>query len=197
MMASGEIRLSTMTMRQMPVLAQSPNSISMAPSADGFDPIVVTAQKNSSGSDVASISMDLWGAGAAAVETGWGEKWLATNGKIYSRFWANGAGKAYSIAGLSRVAGLYGYVAGEVFDWQSFKEKDITQTQFGTNIGLGAIGLASSTATFAVTPYILLNTTYPGGITGYYVDWTSVSPDTMPENPSGSAYVSFRNGEPF
>ena len=53
MMASGEIRLSTMTMRQMPVLAQSQASqsgqpIDMSPSADGFAPIVVNASTTNS-----------------------------------------------------------------------------------------------------------------------------------------------------
>ena len=53
MMASGEIRLSTMTMHRMPVLAQSPDPtqsqtsqsgqpIDMSPSADGLAPVVVT-----------------------------------------------------------------------------------------------------------------------------------------------------------
>jgi hypothetical protein len=54
MMASGEIRLTSMTMRWMPVLAQSQTSsgqaaqsgqpIDMSPSSDGLAPIVVTAQ---------------------------------------------------------------------------------------------------------------------------------------------------------
>ena len=47
-MASGEIRLSTMTMRRMPVLAQSQTSIDMSPSADGFAPIVVNASNGTS-----------------------------------------------------------------------------------------------------------------------------------------------------
>src|ERR1700678_2813669 len=41
MMASGEIRLSAMTMRQMPVLAQG--QINTGPSADGTPAIVVTS----------------------------------------------------------------------------------------------------------------------------------------------------------
>src|ERR1700678_181977 len=53
MMASGEIRLSTTTMRQMPVLAQSQASqrgqpIDMSPPADGFAPIVVNASTTNS-----------------------------------------------------------------------------------------------------------------------------------------------------
>jgi hypothetical protein len=44
MMASGEIRLSTMTMRLMPVLAQSQNSTQGQASSDGLQEIVVTAQ---------------------------------------------------------------------------------------------------------------------------------------------------------
>jgi hypothetical protein len=54
-MASGEIRLSTTTMRRMPVLAQSQSPgqsgqpIDMSPSADGIAPIVVTAQSQVAG----------------------------------------------------------------------------------------------------------------------------------------------------
>lgn len=52
MMASGEIRLSTTTMRQMPVLAQSPPAQSQAPqsqtSNDGLQEITVTADRGPS-----------------------------------------------------------------------------------------------------------------------------------------------------
>ena len=49
-----------------------------------------------------------------------GELWLASNGKTYSKFWANGGGRAYSVATLSKIAGLSTYVAGAFFDWQSW-----------------------------------------------------------------------------
>ena len=48
-MASGEIRLSAMTMRRMPVLAQSQAPIDMSPSADALAPVVVLASGNGNG----------------------------------------------------------------------------------------------------------------------------------------------------
>jgi RHS repeat-associated protein len=153
-------------------------------------------KSSDSGADAASTFMTLSGVGAAGTEARWGELWIGNNGKLYNRFWANGSGRATSIATLSKLGGAFTFLAGTAFDAQSFEDGDITPTQFGTNFGLGTIGLASSTAAIAVAPYILLNSTYPGGMTGLYLNWTVGSPNTFPENPSGSSYVSFRSGMP-
>jgi hypothetical protein len=87
MMASGEIRLSTMTMRRMPVLAQSQDQgqgqlAASIPQASGpadyqiDTPITVTAQSEAGeGSFVESLGLGVGGVGASG-------DWLATNSKI-------------------------------------------------------------------------------------------------------------------
>jgi imidazolonepropionase-like amidohydrolase len=74
------------------------------------------------------------GAGAGA-EIRWGEKWLGTNGKRYEKFWANGYGRTFRIASLTRALSLYTYAAG-TWDLDELGSKNITLTQFYLNLGL-------------------------------------------------------------
>ena len=154
-------------------------------------------QANSNGSGTASAAFTAAGMGAAGVELGYGESFLGTpNGGLYTRAWANGSGRAVSIGLLTKTTGGFLFAAGLAFDAQALIDGDITQSQFDIGVVLGLPGLASPVAGIAVTPYIILNSAYYGGIPAFYSNWTAVSPNTSPTNPTGSAYVSFYTMEP-
>lgn len=85
--------------------------------------------------------MDIAGAGAASVEAQLGEQFLgSSNGRLYSRAWANGAGRAYKISSLTKAFGIVGLAAGTAFDDQSLQDDDITGVEFDVNLALGVLG---------------------------------------------------------
>jgi len=151
MMASGEIRLSTTTVRRMPVLAQgqtcgSCGTVWNDPNDATAGVTVTTANSPTSESDVASAGMAFAGAGTAGVEARYGEQFLGSpNGRLYSRAWANGVGRTYRIGNLTKIGGGYLFAVGTVLDLQSLQDGDITGTQFGVNFGLGTLALISPT----------------------------------------------------
>ena len=187
-MASGEIRLSSMTMRRMPVLAQSgdpldPNNVfcnacgvvwgdgngGQINSSAGVT--VTTTQNQSNGSDTASASFTALGAGAAMADIRYGELFLGTpNGRIYTRAWANGVGRTVSIGALAESFGWAGLAVSTAFDYDSLQNGDIDQTQFNVNLGLGTAGMFNPAGAILLSPYIFINSTYPGGLGQWMLD---------------------------
>jgi hypothetical protein len=197
MMASGEIRLSTMTMRQMPVLAHSPSggSTEWGDGTGGFSNaelgVVVSAGGVSvSTSEVASATMDLAGAGAAGMEAQFGERFLGSpNGRLYSRAWANGVGRAYKISSLTKLFGIYGLAAGTAFDAQSLQDGHINGGQFSVNLGLGVLGTFVPLYSIGSLNILFINNFYPGGWQGYSEDY--FNPDVL-GNPLFGGYDGLR-----
>jgi hypothetical protein len=127
-----------------------------------------------SGSGVVSTGMVLAGTGAAGIELQWGEQRLATNGRLYSKFWANGTGRSTLIGPLARSAGAYFLVAGTVMDLQALQDGDITEGQFYWNLGLGVAGTyAGPEVDIGVAPIILTNNLYTGGIPALLESWAA------------------------
>jgi hypothetical protein len=180
MMTSGENRFSATTMRRMPVLAQSagpqdggttvwndPNDASAGVVACGN-----CISGSTAGSEAASTVMDLAGAGAAGIEAQWGEQFLGSpNGRVYSRAWANGAGRAYKISSLTKSFGIFGLAAGTAFDLQSMQDGNISGAQFSVNLALGALGEFVPTYAIGSLNVLMINNVYPGGFQGYYEDF--------------------------
>ena len=116
--------------------------------------------------------MDLAGAGAAGVEAQWGEQFLGSpNGRLYSRAWANGAGRAYKISSLTKSFGIVGLAAGTAFDLQSLQDGNISGTQFSVNLALGTLGEFVPTYAIGSLNVLIINNVYPGGFQGYYEDF--------------------------
>jgi len=122
-------------------------------------------------SDVASTTVVLAGAGTAGIEAQFGEHFIGTNGRLYTRAWANGFGRSYSISALTKLAGGYTFLAGTFFDLQSLQDGDITNGQFYTNLALGALSLTSSSFAIGSLNALMINNVYPGGFQGYYEDF--------------------------
>lgn len=122
---------------------------------------------------VASATMDVAGAGAAGVEAQFGERFLGSpNGGLYSRAWANRAGKAFKVSSLSKAFGIFGLAAGTAFDAQSLQDGDITGVQFGVNLGLGVLGYFVPLYAIGSMNALIINNFYPGGFQGYIASWT-------------------------
>jgi RHS repeat-associated protein len=132
---------------------------------------VTAAPSSASESDIASTTLTLAGAGTAGIEAQFGERFLGTNGRLYTRAWANGIGRSYSISGLTKLGGGYLFLAGTFFDLQSLQDGDITNGQFYTNFGLGALSLTSSYFAIGSLNALMINNVYPGGFQGYYEDF--------------------------
>jgi len=195
MEASGEIRLTNMTMRRMPVLAQSQLAASI-PQASGpadyqiDEPITVQCCQPSD-SEVASAGMDVAGAGAAGVEAQFGEQFLGSpNGGLYSRAWANGVGRAVKISSLTKSFGLYGLLAGTALDAQSVIDGNITGVQFDVNLGLGVLGYYVPLYGLGSLNALFINNFYPGGWQGYYEN-VVLNPDVL-GNPLYGGYDGLR-----
>jgi len=85
--------------------------------------------------------MDLAGAGAAGIEAQFEKQFFGSpNGRLYSRAWANGAGRAFKISSLTKSFGIVGLAAGTAFDAQSLQDGNITGAQFDVNLGVGVLG---------------------------------------------------------
>lgn len=124
-------------------------------------------------SAVASATMDVAGAGAAGVEAQFGERFLGSpNGGLYSRAWANGAGKAFKVSSLTKAFGIFGLAAGTAFDAQSLQDGDITGVQFDVNLGLGVLGYFVPLYGIGSLNALIINNFYPGGFQGYIGSWT-------------------------
>jgi hypothetical protein len=132
---------------------------------------VTAAPSSASESDIASTTPTLAGAGTAGIEAQFGERFLGTNGRLYTRAWANGIGRSYSISTLTKLGGGYLFLAGTFFDLQSLQDGDITNGQFYTNFGLGALSLTSSYFAIGSLNALMINNVYPGGFQGYYEDF--------------------------
>jgi hypothetical protein len=117
--------------------------------------------------------MGLAGAGAAGIDAQWGHQFLGNNGRLYSRAWANGTGRAVSIRGLTNIGGIYFLAAGTFLDLQSLQ--DGTPLQVGTNLFLGISGvLGGAPIALGATPAFLINNIYPDGFQGYMEDWANL-----------------------
>ena len=136
------------------------------------DLVSQAANKSMSESDAASASLAFAGAGAAGVEAKFGEHFLGSpNGGLYTRAWANGAGRAYKISNLTKSFGLYGLAAGTAFDAQSLQDGDLTGVQFGTNLTLGVLGYFVPLYGVGSLNVLYISNLYPGGWQGYYEDF--------------------------
>jgi len=140
-------------------------------SNDQIQAITVTAQRQSNGSDSASAFFTALGMGAAGVELKYGESFLGTpNGRLYPRAWANGAGRTVRIGALTKAFGWVGLGVGTAFDYDSWQAGEIDQTQFNVNLGLGTLSMFSPAAPILLSPYIFINSTYPGGLGQWMLD---------------------------
>ena len=116
--------------------------------------------------------MDVAGAGAAGVEAQYGEQFLGSpNGGLYSRAWANGAGRAYKIGNLTKAFGITGLAVGTAFDYQSLRDGDSSGAQFALNLGLGAAGVYVPLYAVGSLNVLYINNFYPGEWEGYYQDF--------------------------
>lgn len=129
-------------------------------------------QEGVSDSEVVSAGMTVAGAGAAGIEAQFGERYLGSpNGGLYSKPWANGAGRAYKMSTLTRALGIGGVVAGMAMDAQSLQDRHITGTQFGVNIGIGLLGVFVPAYDIGLLNVSAITNFYPGGWQGYYNDF--------------------------
>jgi len=167
-MAPGENLFSSTTMRPMPVLAQSQNGISMAPSEDGIDPIVVTAQRMASDSVIASDTLTMAGTLTPFADVyGEGLK-IGSNSAFYrSAFRGSGSVKVFSASKIAQLGGIYLFLAAEAFDAQSLAAGDIEEDEFYSNMALGGVSLISAPAAIGAIPAVTLNVFYPGGLPAY------------------------------
>ena len=171
MMASGEIRLSTMTMRRMPVLAQSgacgpccgdgcgatgqSQGGSTTVTGSGFggtfpdgttiggnSEIIATGNSGSSAASIGSTVSGWAGLGLSAVETI--NPAYARGYGFYWKPWANQYGAARSLGGLAHAGGWFTLGAATLFDLWDYSEggPDAPNlTQVGTNAGVGTAGM--------------------------------------------------------
>jgi hypothetical protein len=89
---------------------------------------------------------------------------------LYSRAWANGAGRAFKISSLTKFFGIGGLAAGTALDAQSLQDGEITGVQFGVNLGLGVLGVFIPAYAIGSLNAQFMNNFYPGGWQGYYED---------------------------
>jgi hypothetical protein len=129
----------------------------------------VTVTATSNGSDTVSGFFTALGMGAAGVDLRYGELFLGTpNGGLYSRAWANGAGRTVRIGALTKSLGGVGHR--HVFDYDSLTTGTIDQTQFNVNLVLGVAGMSNPIGGILLSPYIFINSTYPGGLGQWMLD---------------------------
>jgi hypothetical protein len=176
MMASGENRLFTTTMRQMPVLAQSPDPLDPITvtaqsqgsqnqaSSDGLQEIVVTAQ--STPQNVSAVAG--WaGIAAGAGDPLSGEASLGTNLRFYSASRGNQYFSTLTkLSTVFRITGVGAVVVGSVADYY-----DASQTgsyfQANLNTGIGTAALLLPPLALPGSLYFIASTYYPGGPEAY------------------------------
>jgi hypothetical protein len=128
-----------------------------------------TAQRQSNGSDSASVFFNALGVGVAGVELRYGDLFLgAPNGGLYPRAWANEAGRTVRIGALTKSLGWVGLGVATYFG--SLTTGEIDQTQLNVNVGLGLIGTSNRISAIVSAQYIFINSTYPGGLGQWMLD---------------------------
>lgn len=126
---------------------------------------VTGAQQQSNGSDTVSGFFTALGMGAAGAGLRYGESYLGTpNGGLYARAWANGGGRAVRIGALTDTFGWVGLGISTAFDYDSLRTGAIDQTQFNVNVGLGTASMFNPAGAILLSPYIFINSAYPGGL---------------------------------
>jgi RHS repeat-associated protein len=132
--------------------------------------VTTAAVHESNGSDTVSSFLNAAGMLVAPVELRYGEFYLGTpNGGLYPHPWANGAGRTVRIGALTKSFGWATLALGTALDYDSLTNGEIDQTQFNVNVGLGAASMLSP-AGFLVSPYIYINSSYPGGLGQWMLD---------------------------
>jgi hypothetical protein len=125
--------------------------------------------------------MDVAGAGAAGIETQFGRQFIGSpDGGLYSKAWANGAGRAFKVSSLTKPFGIVGLAAGTAFDAQSLQNGDINGGQFGVNLGLGTLGYFVPLYAIGSLNALFINNFYPGGFQGYIAKLEGDFVDPLP-----------------
>lgn len=131
----------------------------------------MTASRPDDGSDAASLVFTGAGTGAAGLELRYGEYFLGSpNGGLYTRAWANGAGRTVRIGSLTKGLGLAGFLVSTAFDYDSLSTGTITQVQLDINAALGLASSTSAPNAVLLAPYIFINSSYDGGLPQYLLD---------------------------
>ena len=186
-MASGEIRLSAMTMRRMPVLAQSgdpldPDNVVAQTSTfsggrtvwgdgnGGYTDIsagvTVTAGTGSSAEN-ASVAAGWTGIAASAGDPLSGEISLGTNFRVYSAPRGNQYFRTLTkFSTVFKITGVGAVVAGTAADYY---DASVTGSYFqaNLNLGIGLAGLALPPLAIPGSFYFVASTYYPGGPAAY------------------------------
>jgi hypothetical protein len=187
MMASGEIRLSTTTMRRMPVLAQSqgsalndPNFFSSQEGANAPVYVLNYADMNESAS-VPALSTSYFSVAEVAD--------AISDDVGFVSAAASFGEQAFSTAGeLLHSVGPFGFGLGTTADFVSASNGGISQTQFNINLGVGIVGLLPVLGTgIGSTQYFLASFLYTHFAGGYQQGWQSFGTaiDNMSSNGLG------------
>jgi len=180
MMASGEIRLSTTTMRQMPVLAQSQDQGQSTLFQGGGTTVFVDPNDASAGiiacgdcvagstaGTVSTIS------GAAGIGTGVGDfssgtTAIGTNGRFYSAPRGNQYFRTFTkLDTVFKIAGAGALVVGTAADFYDAFSGDGSYGQAGLNLGIGVAGALSPLYFVPGSIYFATSQLYPGGPPAY------------------------------
>jgi hypothetical protein len=55
-------------------------------------------------------------------------------------------------------------------DFDSLQHGEIDQTQFNVNLGIGSVSMFNPAAPILLSPYIFINSAYPGGLGQWMLD---------------------------
>jgi len=181
MMASGEIRLSAMTMRQMPVLAQSQDP-TQGQSSPGFGGVAgqTVVDPNDATAGIIGTCCSSSTAGTVSATAGWagigtgvgdyssGTTAIGTNWRIYSAPRGNQYFRTLTkLDTVFKVAGAGALVVGTFADYYDAFTGDGSMGQANLNAGIGLAGLLSPLYFVPGSIYFALSQLYPGGPAAY------------------------------
>jgi len=174
MMASGEIRLSTTTMRQMPVLAQS-TLFQGGGTTVWNDPNDASAGLVACGNCVADST-----AGTVSTTAGWagigtgvgdyssGTTAIGTNGRFYSAPRGNQYFRTLTkLDTVFKVTGVVALGVGTIADYYDAFNGDGSIGQANLNLGIGIAGVLSPLYFVPGSIYFATSQLYPGGPPAY------------------------------